>query len=402
MANRFYVVTVRHPEGERLPILLDADRQPIVWINLYIIRTLRPRLSFNSLLKCTRILGYLFDWAARQKSFSLRTRLTSGNGLTHAEIEGSLYPWLRKNFRSNRKVRTLVVRSGSVDYRLDVVWEFIKWHMQDAITRLPIGSGEIGEVEAKLKACKHAFENLSRGRHHSPVHARALSDVELERLLSICQPGSLENPWKKPYQERNWLIIRLMVMLGVRRGELLKVRVSDCHLSRSIPEIRIERSPDDVRDPRINEPQVKTESRQLPCDRQLASDLNQFIVRTRVKIPRADRTPYLFQSRTGQPMSLNRVNGILEQIGKRHPEFADLHPHCLRSTCATGFRAMALKRGLEEAQVEKDMMYFFGWRSEGSIAPYVDDAIRGEAAEIGLIYQAQLFGPSSRLGDSRD
>ncbi|WP_439684317.1 hypothetical protein MNJPNG_01875 [Cupriavidus oxalaticus] len=45
------LVTVQHPDGERLPILLDADREPIRWINEYAIQRLRPRLSANSLTK---------------------------------------------------------------------------------------------------------------------------------------------------------------------------------------------------------------------------------------------------------------------------------------------------------------------------------------------------------------
>ena len=45
MLARFHEVTVLHPGGERLPILLDADRQPIPWINAYLIKRLRPRLS---------------------------------------------------------------------------------------------------------------------------------------------------------------------------------------------------------------------------------------------------------------------------------------------------------------------------------------------------------------------
>jgi len=41
MDPRFHVVTVLHPGGERLPILLDADRQPVAWINAYLIRRLQ-------------------------------------------------------------------------------------------------------------------------------------------------------------------------------------------------------------------------------------------------------------------------------------------------------------------------------------------------------------------------
>lgn len=60
MLARFHVVTVLHAGGERLPILLDADRQPISWIDAYLIKRLRPRLSVSSLVKTLYVLGYLW------------------------------------------------------------------------------------------------------------------------------------------------------------------------------------------------------------------------------------------------------------------------------------------------------------------------------------------------------
>ncbi|QBQ95929.1 tyrosine-type recombinase/integrase [Paraburkholderia pallida] len=393
MANLFFVVTVRHPEGERLPILLDADRQPVVWINLYILKRLRRRLSFNSLLKVTRILGFIYAWSLRQK-FSLRERLESGNGLTQNEID-SLCSWLRRNFRTADAVRSLAVAPSSVKSRLDVARQFVDWHFNAAISARPVGSNDIKDIRAKQTACKQMFADAAKGRTQSSEHAKALLEPETRRLLAICEVDSPENPWKRPCRVRNRLIIHLMLALGLRRGELLKLRTSDCHLTRAIPEIRVERSPDDDDDPRINEPQVKTESRHLPCERQLARDLHQFICVTRRETRLADRMPFLFLSRTGLPLSLNRVNGIVSQIGLRHPEFADLHPHCLRSTCATDFKETARRRGLDESDIDKDMQTFFGWRSDQSIAPYVEGATRREAAEIGLAYQQSLFGSAS-------
>ena len=84
----------------------------------------------------------------------------------------------------------------------------------------------------------------------------------------------------------------------------------------------------------------------------------------------------------------------LDQIAAVHSEFDHLHPHCLRSTCATNFRAAGLCSGLDEERVDKDMMYFFGWRSANSVRPYIDAAIRRESCEISLSYQASLFGRS--------
>jgi integrase len=393
MHARFHVVTVRHPGGERLPILLDAERQPVAWVNAYLIRRLRPRLSVSSLVRTLRVLGYLWAWASAE-AFPLEARLVSGEGLTQDEIVSQLYPWLRRNFQTNAKVRGLVVSPNTVAFRLKVVSQCVVWHLECAMSVMPIGSPEIRGMRARLTLIERSFATAARARLPSAVHAAPLSDERLQRLLRICHPESHENPWQQPYRRRNYLIVLMMVTLGVRRGELLKLRVSDCLLSRSIPEIRVERSPDDPADPRINEPQVKTESRHLPCDASLARYLNDYICRTRRKIPGAQRSPFLFLSRSGQPMSLVRVNGLLDQVAAVHPEYDDLHPHSLRSTCATNFRAAGLRNGLDEERVDKDMMYFFGWRSADSVRPYIDAAIRRESGEISLSYQAALFGRS--------
>lgn len=90
---------------------------------------------------------------------------------------------------------------------------------------------------------------------------------------------------KPPYRQRNYLIVLLLAMLGVRRGELLKLRVSDCLLSGDAPAVRIVRAPDDPADPRVAEPQVKTEPRHVPCDRSLARILNDYICGSRRRIP---------------------------------------------------------------------------------------------------------------------
>ncbi|KWO58912.1 tyrosine-type recombinase/integrase [Burkholderia territorii] len=391
MQVRFHVVTVMHPGGERLPILLDAERQPIPWINVYLIKRLRPRLSVNSLVKTLRALGYLWAWAS-EAEFPLEARLVSGEGLTQDEIVSQLYPWLRRSFQNAGKVRRLVVSTTTVAFRLNVVSQCVRWHLECAMSAMPVGSPEIRNLRERLVLIERSFATAGRVRMESSTHAAPLSDNRLQRLLQICHPDSCENPWKRPYRQRNYLIVLMMATLGVRRGELLKLRVSDCRLARIIPEIRVQRSPDDPADPRINEPQVKTESRLLPCDKSFARYLNDYICRARRRISGADRSPFLFLSRGGQPMSLMRVNGLLAQVAVVHPEFDDLHPHSLRSTCATNFRAAGLRNGLDEERVDKDMMYFFGWRSADSVMPYINAAIRRESGEISLSYQASLFG----------
>jgi len=395
MTPAFHVVMVRHPSGERIPILLDSDRQPITWINMYLLMRLTPRLASSSQEKALHVLGLFWVWCSTQ-AVSVRDRLESGEGLTPEEIVNQLYPWMRRSFQRTRQVRQLVVSPNSVTQRMRVIAQFITWHLENAMTKWPVGSPEIAHIRAKLQVIQRTFATTGRARTELPAHAAALSRNELSALIEICRPGSGGNPWKDTYQQRNYLIVLIMATLGVRRGELLKIRIGDCLLSRPIPMVQIRRSPDDPDDPRIDEPQVKTESRALPCDTSLARLLDDYICFGRREFAGSKRTPFLFLARNGQPMSLGRVNGIFDQIGAGHPQFRDLHPHTLRTTCATLFREQGVSRGLDEERIDKNMMYFFGWRSPTSIRPYIADAIRHEASDISLGCQAMLLGAALR------
>jgi integrase len=396
MIPHFHVVMVRHQTGERIPILLDEDRQPITWINMYLLLRLRPRLAANSQEKALRTLGYFWVWCSMQKD-PVRPRLENGEGLTPNEIVGALYPWLRRNFEATGQVRRLVVSQNTVTQRMREVMRFITWHLENAMAKWPVGSPQIQDIRAKLQTIQRTFATAGRARVELSQHARALTRDELASLLAICRPNSNNNPWKAPYQQRNYLMVLMMATLGLRRGEVLKLRIGDCLLSGPTPQVRVRQAPNDSDDPRLAEPQVKTESRLLPCEITLARLLDDYICKARRQIKDSGRTLFLFLARDGRPMSLARVNGVVAQIGLGHPQFGELHPHALRSTCATHFRERAVARGLDEERVDKHMMYFFGWRSSTSIKSYVIDAIRREAGEVGLSYQATLLGSSNPI-----
>lgn len=166
------VLRGNRPASRRRAPSHPARRRPSDY-HLYLLKHLRRRLSFNSLQKVTRILGFLHTWSLRQ-TFSLRERLESGIGLTQSEIEGSLCSWLRRNFRTADEVRSLVVAPSSIKFRLDAVWHFVSWHFDAAISVRPVGSSEIKDIRTKQTACKKIFADAAKGRGQSSEHAKPL------------------------------------------------------------------------------------------------------------------------------------------------------------------------------------------------------------------------------------
>src|SRR6185436_20489803 len=98
---------------------------------------------------------------------------------------------------------------------------------------------------------------------------KGLSDEEVTELRAVVKPTAQENPFKSVCRFRNFLIIELMLQTGLRRGELLKIKL--VHLPRGPKDtLTIERSPDDRDDPRRNEPKAKTLGREIPLSKSLS------------------------------------------------------------------------------------------------------------------------------------
>lgn len=389
--SSFHVVMIRHDDGERLPIILDAERSPIIWVNEYLIKLRRSSVAAKTLLKELYVLGY-FHELCKHAEINLIERLHFGKGFTADEITVQIFNWMRRNFgaRRGRKVVQLVVARETVDYRMDQVWRLIKWHMENVITRLELGDNRIDHVQAKIKAMKSAFDSIRTDISNHNVEKLGLSSHRIDRLLAVCYPGHVENPWKKCYQERNYLILVMLLSFGFRRGELLKIKLRDLRLHGLIPEIRIVRRPDDAEDSRTAPPEVKTEQRLLPCDKFLAQRLQRYITKERKGIPGASSSPFLILARSGLPMSEKRINGIFDQLGKKHQDYADVHPHLCRHTCNTQLQKIARVRGLSDKEVIDHLKFLNGWRTDNS-GTYTQAEIQMNAQNFSLLYQQNLF-----------
>jgi len=113
---------------------------------------------------------------------------------------------------------------------------------------------------------------------------RALDAAGQERLWQLVDIDSPENPWEGRHaRARNELIVRWFMGLGVRRGELLGVKVSDVNFQSN--EVFIARRADDPSDPRLHQPNTKTADRLLPISDDLARRTRHYILEERRRFP---------------------------------------------------------------------------------------------------------------------
>lgn len=238
----------------------------------------------------------------------------------------------------------------------------------------------------RLSPSDHAWAGLAvllptmkvrRPKNGRVEFKRALPATTLSDLLAVAHPDSPRNPFRGHFvRERNWLIVNLLLLCGLRRGEALLLEVDS--LKREI-------DPDtgelvhwlDVTtnfdyDPRLTKPSMKTRQshRQIPISADLANLYDHYV--DNVRVP-SDDHPYLVTSSQGSPLSAESLTKLFEKFYRAlSPAAQDrffessggkeqISPHDLRHTCATARFRMFMRQDPNRDLALQRMRAFFGW-----------------------------------------
>lgn len=284
----YYVKTILTSSGERLPVLLSRRSGiPLFDPTIWAVTELRGRnVASNTILQALRSLVFLLV-VLDIKKIVLNQRLAESKFLEAGEIEeivrvckSTLTATLesspdqtefhQRKVLSLEKARMSMTRRklgtdvepSTTAIRLNYIREFLVWRMNEAILRSPVSARP--NLIALRDITEETFENKTphpTGRNH--MYQRLGLDANAQALLvQVIDTASSNNPWGSTHTKvRNALIILSLMELGVRRSELLGVRIKD--ISTQGNEIKILRRPDDKDDPRLYEPNAKTRDRLL-------------------------------------------------------------------------------------------------------------------------------------------
>lgn len=232
---------------------------------------------------------------------------------------------------------------------------------------------------------------------------RSLSENQLAQVFEVVRPENKRNPWQRSdVRFRNQLLIHLLSSTGMRRGEVIRIKITD--LGRSTTTGRyylIVRVGEDLEDKRIIKPSAKTSGRRIPLHQNLYHLIEEYIIFHRSNISNVEKTPYLLvahspgrNQKCDNGLSLVSVNKICLQISVVLG--FNLHPHMFRHTWNDRFSKHVenlIREGkTTEAKAESDRRKLMGWSSESEMgARYARKYEEERAIKTGLKLQDKSY-----------
>lgn len=345
-ARRFRIVNVTLPKAvehqqEILPTLLD-DRSglPLRLALRWAMRSRRNVVSEKTLADDLRAASLLYAFCEEKLDSSLDELFADGHRLNAGDLE-QLIEYLRAGLGGVSGTRALSTTGQLVSN----IERFLKWlakPMDRGGTTFVLPS----ELVLYHEQLRLTFADLrafrSRGKRIEPLSAD--EDLELSELIGPVRrdDGRYEtplrfahrNPWRPTTRLRNWIGFQLSRELGLRRGEVGKVRTDDVRNVEG-PCIAVRRRPHDPSDTRTsgNRPKVKTVERELPISNVLAMAIRQYshtLLRDGGR--RGARSPYLLVTEEGDAISGSSLDAIWKAVNRKLS--TKLSWHVLRHTWA--------------------------------------------------------------------
>jgi integrase len=411
---------LKFSSGERFPLLLGADGLPLFEPTVYSITELRARnQATNTICSALRSIQVFYLFLGI-RAIDLSARLSSTQLLSINEVEDlsrlcrlpverlvAMLPDLVEKVQSPKVVSLESARmrlsSDSQEEvepafagnRLRCIRGYVEWLVTDSIARHGLDKGLANSLNASLQRVLSCITaHISKGGSHGGINQReGLAPESAAELLRVVSPESPNNPWRDEYvRHRNALIVHWLYYLGMRRGELLGVRVSDVDFRKGT--VTIHRRADDAKDPRTNQPQSKTKARELPLGDGLKSMTYAYVMSYRSTLEGAKKHDFLFCADvTGQPMSLPALNKIFKVLRDKCAGLPDsLCPHVMRHTWNDRFSEVMDKQQTPEESEKKLRSYLMGWsETSGTAAIYTRRHTRKKAQKVSLALQGQIM-----------
>ena len=335
----------------------------------------------------------------------LDERMEQGQLLTLAEVEllAAKCKQPLDNLCEEEPRKVVALRPGGVledvdpltaGIRLRYIRAFLDWRVKERLLRMGPAHPYFEGLRVIAAAVLDAIDaRVPDGGGRNTLEAReGVSPEALTRILDVIKPDAPDNPWKNKHARiRNYLLVRWLLSLGNRRGEILGIKVSDINFQTN--EVLTARRADDPADTRRNQPRTKTTDRLLALDEDLAKLTRQYVMNERRAIKGARKHEFLWVATgTGAPLSLSGFHKIFITLREKCPDLPEsLSAHVLRHTWNDVFSAEMDAAGVPEVEEQKMRTRLMGWSDTSTMATvYTRRHIRTKASAASLAMQSKL------------
>lgn len=398
-ASLFRVSVVVVPGGGVRHVLSERETHlPKPAASLYEAHLALKTDSHNTRVKELATFASLYAWAEAAK-IDLDRELLTGQGLTAPQIRAFAASLREPRAQSNgvvplgkRQSINAVFRSASVICR----W-FIK---QFASPPSGNQARRAIEIEMLLAAQKSAWKDvLIKVRKRSA--ASDLTDQEVAAIEQFLRPENRSKAVSESIAWRDYLMWRMAIEFGMRKSEILSMRLSDCP-TRAAPYfkiVRIEERGDSYVDPRSNPPRPKTLSRDLgllfdhTVFPKVVADYVSAYRYTMVKVNGRRRKKFLLPhdfliiAESGEPLSQAAAADVTRAIKKGAG--VDFHWHLARHAFFNrAYEGVTGAASKEERQAKiEDIVYWGGWENSRSLEIYTKRARAQRARQALMVWQ---------------
>jgi integrase len=385
----------RGSDGERFSVLVDEQGMPLFYQTLFSTWVLRAQSqAASSITNALNALKALSAWEAHV-GIQLESSFSQGELLDNNQIR-DLCDFLQRSLDvvpvtkiTPIRQKPKVVDSSTHYFRISTAAQYLKFlahrvapHLDDAV---------VSKMVNTIKAHRPGKPKKS-DPDRDEIH---LSDEAIQAIEAALRPDAANNPAKDSgVQLRNALMYFILKLTGVRRGELLNLRVGDFDFGKGT--MAVVRRPDSDFDVRRHQPTAKTRPRRLRITPALLEKIRQYVKDVRSKVPGAKRHDYVFVTHKagptqGAPMSIGAFSKWMGQISEI-VEGAGFHAHALRHNWNYIFSKMAEEKGLSPEEEEKTRSYWMGWdETSGTAGTYNRRRTKEKAQEAGLELQERYY-----------
>lgn len=385
----------RGSEGERFSVLVDDQGMPLFYPTLFSTWVLRASSrAASSIANALNALKAVCAWEDRV-GLELEAIFSQGKLLNQNQIR-DLCDFLQRPLAANKitpvtpiSKKQQVVDTNTHYFRISVAAQYLGFLAYRVAPHLP--EADVAKMVFTIKAHRPGKANKS-DTDRDEIH---LSDAVIQAIEEALKPESDDNPARdEGVKLRNALMFFILKFTGVRRGELLNMRIGDINFAENT--IAVVRRPDSNLDSRKIQPAVKTRPRRMRIAPSLIEKIKHYVLKHRSKMPGAKRHDYLFVTHKagptqGAPMSLGAFSKWMGQIAEI-VEGAGFHAHALRHNWNYQFSRLADEKGMSPQEEEKTRSYWMGWsETSGTAGTYNRRHTKEKAQQAGLELQAMYY-----------